>query len=142
MPQVSIDERKLRELWESGTPLVEMAAVLRLAPATISQNARRLGLAARCRKGKQDDAPDTAEEKASAESLDFAPETKRLMREADGRRYLPCRGGPHDGTIVPDVSGSGRGFEIGRRYMHWYAKRGDHFAYVGLQAVPSNGWEI
>lgn len=142
MPQVWIDERKLRELWEAGTPLVEMAAVLRLAPATISQNARRLGLAPRGRKGRNDDAASIDEERASAASLEFAPETKRLIREADGRRYLPCRGGPHDGTIVPDVSGSGRGFEIGRRYMHWYAKRGDHFAYVGLQAVPNNGWEI
>lgn len=142
MPQVWIDERKLLELWLAGTPLVEMAAVLRLAPATISQNARRLGLAPRGRKGKKDDAASIDEERASAASLEFAPETKRLMREADGRRYLPCRGGPHDGTMVPDVSGSGRGFEIGRRYMHWYARRDDHFAYVGLQAVPTNGLEI
>lgn len=142
MPQVWIDERKLQELWEAGTPLVEMAAVLRLAPATISQNARRLGLAPRGRKGKNDDAASIDEERASAASLEFAPETKRLMREADGRRYLPCRGGPQDGTMVPDVSGSGHGFEIGRRYMHWYAKRHDHFAYVGLQAVPNRGGEI
>lgn len=141
MPQVWIDERKLRELWEAGTPLVEMAAVLRLAPATISQNARRLGLAPRGRKGKNDDAPDTDEEKASAESLDFAPETKRLMREADDRPHLPCRGGPHDGTMIPALGG-GYGFEIGRRYMHWYARREDHFAYVGLQAVPKRGGEI
>lgn len=131
MPQVLIDEKKLRELWLAGTPLVEMAAVLRLAPATISQNARRLGLAPRGRKGKNDDAPDTAEEKASAESLDFAPETKRLMREADGRPHLPCRGGPHDGTLIPALGG-GYGFHVGLQ-MHWYIRRNDCFEYDGLR---------
>ncbi len=132
MPQVLIDERKLRELWLAGTPLVEMAAVLRLAPATISQNARRLGLAARGRKGKNDDAPDTAEEKASAESLALSPETQRLVREADGISYLPCRGGPHDGTLIRALGG-GYGFHVGLQ-MHWYIRRDDCFEYDGLRA--------
>jgi hypothetical protein len=141
VPRVDMDEKKLRQLWEAGTPLVEMAATLRMATATISQNASRLGLAPRGRKGLQDDAPNIAEEQASANSLKLAPETQRLVREADGREYLPCRGGPHDGTLIPALGG-GYGFNVGRMYTHWYKRLDDCFQYEGLIAIQCRGWEI
>ena len=141
MPRVLMDETRLRELWEAGTPLVEIAAALNRAPATISERAKSLGLASRNTKGFRDDAASIDEEKASANSLALAPETQRLVREADGRTYLPCRGGPHDGTLIPALGG-GYGFAIGRMYQHWYTRCDDHFRYDGLIAIQCRGWEI
>jgi len=136
-----MDETRLRELWEAGTPMVEMAAALQLATSTISHHAKRLGLPRRERKSWRDDAASIEEETASAASLKLAPDTQRLVREADGRTYLPCRGGPHDGTLIPALGG-GYGFNVSRMYTHWYKRCETHFEYQGLIAIQCRGWEI